>query len=286
MIKVILVLGAGRNGSTWLMSLLGGHPAITFDKRYPYESTYISYFAKLARVPTMDRSAIKDTKIWSRQDILSDASPILGPIPFKRGYVPPKTLSQNIFDGVWRAFSETLFQAAQDRGDVAPVYYAEKTSGFAVQMAETIPGARKIHLLRDPRDVLISSRAFNRKRGKLSFGWTPDDTDMTFARRKIPQWKARLQTLADLRDASSQEMVVRYEDLVGDLTAEAKRISDFIGLDLDPAQALPTVSAHQTAATTGVSVERWRTELDAETQELFTTQMGEQLELFSYRTKA
>src|SRR3954471_11560562 len=42
----ILLSGGGRTGSTTIMSLLGSDPTVAFDRHFPYENKYLTYFAK------------------------------------------------------------------------------------------------------------------------------------------------------------------------------------------------------------------------------------------------
>ena len=44
----ILVAGSGRSGTTMLMALLGTDPRVAFDRVYPFENRYLTYFAKFA----------------------------------------------------------------------------------------------------------------------------------------------------------------------------------------------------------------------------------------------
>src|SRR3954471_19222365 len=44
----ILLSGGGRTGSTTIMSLLGSDPTVVFDRHFPYENKYLTYFAKFA----------------------------------------------------------------------------------------------------------------------------------------------------------------------------------------------------------------------------------------------
>src|SRR5512146_636637 len=46
-LKPILLSGGGRTGSTQIMSSLGSDPRVAFDREFPYESRYLTYFAKL-----------------------------------------------------------------------------------------------------------------------------------------------------------------------------------------------------------------------------------------------
>src|SRR5262245_777249 len=44
----ILVASSGRSGTTALMALLASDPRIAFDRIYPFENRYLTYYAKFA----------------------------------------------------------------------------------------------------------------------------------------------------------------------------------------------------------------------------------------------
>ena len=92
----------------------------------------------------------------------------------------------------------------------------------ASRMAELLPEARVIHLLRDPRDVARSA---------IGMGWAGTlyhgvdlwrDTEMAWD-KVVPQ-------LAD-----SQALELRYEALCRNPEAELGRVCEFLGLSYDPA---------------------------------------------------
>ena len=133
-------------------------------------------------------------------------------------------------DRIFRAKSVALpvdmDGAALARGIVSAM--AEKAPGAMVLnihrrapvMAALFPGAKVIHLLRDPRDVARSS---------IGMGWAGNSY------YGVDHW---IGTESDWDAAGipdTQALTVQFETLMGDLEAELARITDFLGLAFEPA---------------------------------------------------
>ena len=281
-LKPILVVGAGRNGSTALMSLLGSSPLIEFDRTYPYESSYLTYFSLLAGVTVGDKEAARDAG-WRRQSLGARNAPVVGPIPFPTGRYVGAGFDRTVMHALWDGFSEHIRARRRAEGAPEPLFYAEKVMLADLEAAEAIEGLRRIHLLRDPRDVLLSTRRFNEKRGTVRFGWRPGDSDLDFARRQAPKIRARLEQLAPLRDEDGpQDLLLRYEDFMADPEATAARLSRFVGTPLSLRDQLPKVAKHATSETARSSVDRWRAELDPEVGRFYARELGDALEAVGY----
>lgn len=122
-----------------------------------------------------------------------------------------------------------------------------------------VPGARIIHVHRDPRDALLATyKTLFRDR----YGWSYSLADaaryIAAYRRLMAHWH---------RQYPGSILDVAYEDVVADPGAAARRALDFLGLDWDPAcldfaarrDAVTTASASQVRE--GVhdrSVGKWR----------------------------
>ncbi len=78
---------------------------------------------------------------------------------------------------------------------------------------------RVIHLVRDPRDVYLSTRRLN---------WIPENQ----LRSGFPgTWSATNAMLYDLfRNAQDRYLSVRYEDLIAEPEMQVRRITDFLGV--------------------------------------------------------
>lgn len=276
MLKPILVLGSGRTGSTALMSLLGGSPRVAFDKRYPYEAAYLSYFAQIAAV--MRRSNEADVEGWSRASLVAGASSIVGPMPFQTdGYFDRDRLARSSLAGMWKGFSDSMVARALGAGCDAPTHFAEKAGYFTAELSADELGALQIFLLRDPRDVMMSSKAFNARRGTLRFGWRRDETDISYARRIAKRFRKNLDAAIAVADSELDRMVLRYEDLALDPDGSARRLSDFLGVELRVADHLPFPESHATSDDPAASVGRWRDEMDDKVKSIFDKRLGDVL---------
>src|SRR5688572_17334867 len=143
----LLSLSVGRSGTTFLMRLLSSHPAVIARQDYPLE------FRPFAFALFPDDQVLRS----------STAPAISHPEAFL----------------VSDAFS--MYRAMAERMGKSPRYFVEKfTADLDVRrVVEATPEARFLWLIRDPRDVLLSARAFDRKRGFRGFRERDGDTDET-----------------------------------------------------------------------------------------------------------
>ncbi|HVR70383.1 MAG TPA: sulfotransferase, partial [Vicinamibacteria bacterium] len=95
------------------------------------------------------------------------------------------------------------------------------------------PDRREIYLVRDFRDMVASILSFNRKRGHLSFGRSPDDDDDRYMVKLAGAIEELMQAY---RGAGEQGMLVRYEDLVRQPGAVLARILECLGLERSDAR--------------------------------------------------
>jgi len=98
---------------------------------------------------------------------------------------------------------------------------------FLGQIAVLFPNARIIICRRDLRDVCLSCY-FQRFDDGMT--WTFDQVDLAMRAREIERLVAHWRTVLPLK-----MLEVQYEDLVGDLEGESRRLIDFLGLEWDPA---------------------------------------------------
>lgn len=124
--QVIVVLSSVRSGSTWLVELLGAHPAIGTTKG----ETWIFHGL---------------LNIW-----LNLFDPVEGPSSY---------MDRNDAIAALRRYCDELFATAIARQAPGASWFVEKTPGHAVRlplMAMTHPDAWYINLIRDGRDVTRS----------------------------------------------------------------------------------------------------------------------------------
>jgi hypothetical protein len=249
----ILLSGFGRSGSTALMALLGTDPRVAFDRAYPFEHRYLTYLAKLALVSSQPSlpSLLNATRLCDAED--------------EHFFPPPWKHEVDDLARIPAWFSaEELWHrlVAAIRGtDGAQTHYAEKVPHWvACHLRSSMP-VRVIHLVRDPRDVYLSARDFARTRGESSFyplaGNSEEEQALAIA-HKLSEYAS-----AEAADRGRPEaLVVRYEEWVADPSALARRLGDWLGLDLDAnsAEVSRHLDRHRTTANPADSVGRWRRE--------------------------
>jgi len=292
----LLVDGSGRDGTTLTMQLLATAPEIAFDRVYPYEQRYLSYLLHWARLPTR---AGWDEASWNLDSLAHSRAleklGVAGPLPWHERSlineeVDGQEFWQDAFAAAWASFSARARRAVQARlGDPAQEvrFYAQKNADSWEMPFASLPGARLVCLLRDPRDVWISSVAFHRRRAAEGGTFLP-------VALGAPEEEALAQFLDDQRlrlrwlPEAEEELgapIVRYERLIADLPEEAERLGDWLGVELDAGavrRRRAEFSAHITAGDVEGSVGRWRREMAPELAARFWAEMGAELAACGY----
>lgn len=277
----LLLRTSGRSGSTLLMQLLATSERVLFERAYPFEHRYLCHAYQLAR---MVRLPFADDGTWNNEMLFHGFERRVGPLPYGEiGAFDRDAVADAAFERLWEAYSGGM-RARAGLADDAPAWYAEKVPQPVAEAAVERLGARNLFLLRDPRDEMASVKAFNAKRGYAAFNWQPEDDDLSYARKVCADRRGFLQHLAGF-EPSERRHFLRYEDLVTDPAAETRRLSDWLGAELDHERAGADASiraVHMTAPDARASVGRWRTELGPEVRALFRDELGEELERLGY----
>jgi hypothetical protein len=237
----LLSLSIGRSGTTFLMRLLSSHPGIVARQDYPLEFRPFS-FALFPDDPTL----------------LSSTRPEI-----------PRADSFSVPDAV------SLYRAMAEMAGKSPRYFVEKLTGQldTRRIVRAAPDARFLWLVRDPRDVLLSARAFDRKRGLRGFRERDGDSDETVVLKYADGFK-RLIDGAERTGARQ----VRYEQLIGD-NGHAALADIFSWLELDAGETIVRNAfntamnaedgGHRTSSSPQQSVCRWKSEMSGHLVDLY-----------------
>lgn len=238
---------SGRTGTTLLMNLLGTSPEIAFDRRYPAEYRVASY---LARTATGMTEPFDDQRHQGVTDFFFGGEPSWGPMPFTSDALDVIAWRPHLLAAMWASASDVMLAGRPEAR-----WYAEKLAVDEAVLRGAGIEVLRIDLVRDPRDVLASRRAF---RVGGTEHWALDA-------RAVAQ---ELQARADALDADPGEIRLRYEDLAGDPAGTARTLAARLGVTLDPA-GIDRPAHHVTTPTVVASIGRWRTDLTpAEAQAL------------------
>lgn len=254
---IIVRPGEGRSGSTLMMQVLGTGREIVFDRRYPSEYRFLSYFCRLAEQMT---EPFDEQRHVGVTPFFFGDRPSWGPIPFATEVIDVAALRAPLVRGLWTAWSDEVLQTAPDAR-----FYAEKIAVPIADVRSTGLGVRTIDLVRDPRDVLASIRAFT-ARGIDGFGRTPGIDEDAYLDAFVGRTARHLdELLEDADDATTT--IVRYEELVADLATVADRLGSWLGVELDAAAvqaARASLAHHMTSDTAEASIGRWQNDLAPE----------------------
>lgn len=277
----IMVRTFGRTGSTLLMQILGTSDQILFEKEYPFEHRYLTYVYNSARMIAESPRADDD---WNNDVLFQCRSSSIGALPYGiTNTLETDKLASYVFVSLWEQFSRSMREVARcEYGQ--EYFYAEKVPSECADYANEYLGARNIFLLRDPRDEMVSIMSFNKKRGFRSFGWTEQDTDVSYAQKMCSNRRFFMQHMHNAKDGK-RRINVRYEDLISKGQEEVERISDWAGVTMsfDTAMSNSEIqSRHMTSKDSASSVERWRSELSKEVQNIFSHELGEELSNLGY----
>ena len=196
------------------------------------------------------------------------------------------SMSEQAFDFAWREFSRraTAVTRVAHRDPEADVrYYAEKhMNSWLLDRAE-LPPLRLLVLLRDPRDTYASLLAF-REATKAELGQRQAADEADYFRRFIERQRDRLRWIAGLEEGQDT-MIVRYEELVRDLPDVARRVEDWLGVELGAESVMRDKRVgwvHRTADSPEESIGRWRSDLPGEVGEAIRRDLRAELEMLEF----
>ncbi|GAB4554996.1 MAG: sulfotransferase [Phycisphaerales bacterium] len=207
------IVGTGRSGTTLLQRMLAAHPRITI----PPETQFFSRFDPALRFtdPLRERDTdaylarVESDAWWGEMGLSIDAY---------RAQI--EAGGRDARSMLWWMLRELSF------GTPEGIRYGEKTPHHEKRVARIsalFPGARFIHIVRDPRDVVVSLRR------EAWWPWRSVQRTARSVRATLHRQRCNEAALGD------RYTRVRYESLVEDPEGELRRICGFLAEDFDPA---------------------------------------------------
>ena len=201
----VFIVGSPRSGTSWLRTLLAGHPTLAS----PHE------------LHLFERYLIPADRAW-RHEMAALECRLAAGLSSAAGLV--SLLDHDALQAWMRDLYRRSREAALARKPGA-TRMLEKTPNNARHLElvrAIVPGVRIVHLVRDPRDVVASMLEKSRR----PFGdWAPNDVE-----RATNSWRAHVGCA--MRDARPEDTLrVHYEDLREDPTKTLTRLAEFLGLE-------------------------------------------------------
>jgi len=206
----IFIAGLERSGTSLIYALLGSHPNIAMSRRTNLWTHYYNQYGDLYREQNFERCL---AMMMAYKRVLK-----LNPDPqrIRREFNQGEQTYARLFALLEEHFAE---QTGKPRwGDKSL-----NTERYADEIMAAYPGARIIHMVRDPRDRFASSLA----RWKVMRGGVGAGAAMWLS-------SARLAERNQAR-YPEQYLIVRYEDLAAQTVTTLQNICAFIGEEYSPA---------------------------------------------------
>ncbi len=246
--RPVFVCGHHRTGTTLLLDLLDGHPAI---RVLPNEGTYLTMLRYAARSDASPRDTDRFTAEWISRLVDPNFEPhfLLGrssaddnpSLCFARRLLGWQAALLAAWPG--RSPFALLMALVAAFGDVVspgakPTMWAEKTplnERYVDRLARTFPEARFIQLVRDPFMTLASVVEAYRSPGSGRPGPPSCFSHVRSIRRSL-----RL-AIRNRRLWSGRYLVIRYEDLTREPQAVMELVLAHLAIAGSPALGTPTV---------------------------------------------
>jgi len=277
----IVLTTTGRSGSSLLMARLADHPGILVGRQHPYELKLLSYHACALRTLT----APADRQHSTDPDTMTAVAN-----RFYIGFNPyndHQDADDQVLSQYWNrlaperlrrttaALIDTYYDLIAERTKKQhAAFFAEKigTSDLVREATSYMFGAtRELVLIRDPRDIICSSKSFwNRGFEESLRSLRGQFLSMTRARS----------------EPGLLQHVVRYEDLLREPEETMNALFGFLGLPPAPPADLQAqadvFTSHGTSKSPQATIGRWRRDFSPGDEAAASRQLGEFIEKFGY----
>ena len=271
---VLVRMLEGRVGSTAMMQLLASSPEVALDRAYPFHNSYLTYFVHLTGLVSGQQPT--DQGIV---ELVYQGDRRLGPLPFQAGIVDAQEMASRSLSAIWATFSQQVLE----RSDTTERFYAEKYWGSLEPLLAAGLRPIVIELVRDPRDVIPSIRAYNHRYSDRFFGRPLASDDFHHLKHLVVGMALRFNEFKATLPVPT--LKVRYEDFVTDPEAYASKLEDLLGTTLDPGALVAdkaVLDQHMTSATVRQSIGRWQGDLSPEEVSFIETRLGANMREFGY----
>lgn len=256
------ILASARSGTTLLSRMLHQHAGVLGHDEYPYEARIGIRLAEEWFAASQPRYYEPD---YARDAKSMDQNLVAAFSAFEQRDEVSRT-------GVGRFLEAKRLHYRDQIVDFYRLVDPESAGRVIVEklgmlwdldlVAGLFPRTKPIFIVRDPRDMLVSMRALNERRGYYDFHEIAGKRFEAL----LPIMSVNLHHLAwHFERWPGEKLLLRYEDVVRDLRSALLSVLQFLDLDHDEASLAACLhegndrSSHVTSGSTDDSMERWRT---------------------------
>jgi hypothetical protein len=277
----VFIVGCPRSGTTLLQRIINAHPQIAIVNQSRWIprcwNTRTGVTADGLVTPGLVPRLLEDRKLFRKLGIgREELERLLGggePVSYAR-------FVTGVFDRYGRTQGKTLV------GDKTPIY---------VRSIHTLhglwPHAKFVHLIRDGRDVCLSTVHWKKKVAKLAKRFTTWREDPVTTAAMRWKWNVRLGRKAGEPLGPGLYYEIRYEALVTNPAAACAKLCAFLGVPFDDAmlrfhegrvKTKPGLDAKHAWRPITPGLRDWRTQMRAEDLARFEAAAGDLLGELGY----
>jgi len=207
------VLGLPKSGTTWVQKALDSHPELLCRG----EGKFMIFRKELSKaaVKYSDHLAGHQKKVFGEE------------------FFPEVTRPE--FDRLYRAFMEGRLIGDGPPPGVKRIGNKDPEHGMVLSdLAQHFPDAAFVQVIRDPRDIAVSTW-HHMRRTEPGFVETIGDFE-AFARQNVKEWRVYVRSVRKVSQEKALDYVeLRYEDLHADGAPILSMIFERLGVDPSPA---------------------------------------------------
>lgn len=293
----LIVRCQARSGSTFFMRCLSQIDGIAVALHPPCEVRYAQYMSAAYDVLTgkADHESSSRPNFFHRDK----GEEWIGRNPFNRrlsrGY--HKYFGDEYLAEFRHFFNERVqgfYQLVARKNKVTADYFCEKAMYINQYDANQDPDVifklyprevRSIYLVRDPRDIFCSNRAF------FHTDSGPTEQHLRSAMKRLEK-HTNAMAESYIKNRNEGKCVVRYEDLMREPESALAVVVDFLGLDVPPRNLTLALEfarkarlrRHKTSTTPTASIGRWKTDLSRDMQKYAAKCFSRYGKVFGYTT--
>ncbi|MCX7513943.1 sulfotransferase family protein [Frateuria hangzhouensis] len=237
----IFLLGSHKSGSSLLRSLLDGHPSLAVLPKethlFQFTNHWVDYRRRRNLPRAMDRSEFFDQLLGQIREDTRGHDPYADApgFSYRMEILEPRLRALDPADmpAFLLGYMQAAYEASFGQPPAAGRALVEKSvehAEFAYVLARYFPGARFVHIVRNPYATLVALRRMLQKMaGRFPYLW-PVASSLHNSYHQL--FTNRL--------ALPNYLCVRFEDLVSDTAATMRDVAGFLGIDYDEALVHPT----------------------------------------------
>jgi hypothetical protein len=293
---VLVVSPTGRTGTTWVVQLLGQHPALVAYPPFGVEPRAASYWLEVASTlvePGSYRRILRtqmERPGWWRGEWPEASRDRIEDKAVERFLAADQALRSINWA---RAQTQLFYEAvAAGQGKAEARHFVEKAPYGRLRLellSDIFPGLRDIVLFRDPRDTMCSILAYSRKQPRVALVSSDPGIDDDY----LAEVRDSFLGLLEQTREREQALLVRYEDLMANPASSLRRIFEHVGVEAGDetvaaaiegaAAAAGRLDQHRTSGEASSSIGRWRRDLEPDLQERMTEVFAPVLDRLGYR---